>query len=165
MPSQIDPTELAELLNQQGAALTLYAARWTDSPEDCVQEAFIELARQPEVPELPTAWLYRVVKLRALNAARGQRRRRDREREAYRQRLEASSGQTIATEQFVIVELLAQLEDDHQQIVTLRLWGQLTFEEIGQAMQLSTATAQRKYTLAIKHLQAAWPQLTGEELS
>jgi RNA polymerase sigma-70 factor (ECF subfamily) len=62
-----------------GAALALYAAQWTGSPDDCVQEAFVELAQQRTVPGYVVGWLYRVVKNRALNVARGARRRRERE--------------------------------------------------------------------------------------
>ena len=79
---------LAELVDAHAAALELYAARWAAAPEDCVQEAFVELARQPEEPERVRAWLFRVVKNRALNALRGRRRRREREEAAARLRPE-----------------------------------------------------------------------------
>ena len=42
-----DPEFLGRLLTEQGGALALYAAQWTDAGEDCVQEALIELVRQP----------------------------------------------------------------------------------------------------------------------
>ncbi len=41
---------LAALLDEHGPALALYAAQWTDAPEDCVQEALVELARLPIAP-------------------------------------------------------------------------------------------------------------------
>ena len=42
-------------------------AQWTEAADDCVQEALIELARQPRVPENVVAWLYRVVRNRAVS--------------------------------------------------------------------------------------------------
>ncbi len=74
MTGPIDAEQLGRLLDEHGPALALYAAQWTDDPDDCVQEALVELARQRQSPDYVVAWLYRVVKHRALNAARGDRR-------------------------------------------------------------------------------------------
>src|SRR3954466_8614613 len=79
MDDPIDAELLGRLLDEHGPALALYAAQWTNAADDCVQEALVELARQPQRPEHVLAWLYRVVKNRALNEARGTRRRRERE--------------------------------------------------------------------------------------
>src|SRR2546423_10524135 len=87
MKAPIDAEMLGRLLDEHGPALALYAAQWTDSADDCVQEALVELARQRPSPEHVVAWLYRVVKHRALNAARGDRRRRERESRAMAERL------------------------------------------------------------------------------
>ena len=38
--------------------------------EDSVQEAFVELSRQRTLPRQPVAWLFRVVRNRAISAAR-----------------------------------------------------------------------------------------------
>src|SRR5260221_5767069 len=90
MTGPIDAEQLGRLLDEHGAALALYAAQWTDAADDCVQEALVELARQRQSPEHVVAWLYRVVKHRALNAARGDRRRRERESLAMAERLRAN---------------------------------------------------------------------------
>ena len=75
MAQPVDERQLAELLDRHAAALALYAAQWTSAADDCVQEALVELARQASGPDNPVAWLYRVVRNRALNAARSARRR------------------------------------------------------------------------------------------
>ncbi|MFV2068691.1 MAG: RNA polymerase sigma factor [Pirellulales bacterium] len=82
----MDAGRLAELVDAHAAALELFASRWTAAPEDCVQEAFVELARQTSEPENVGAWLFRVVRNRALNVARSDRRRREREQVAARLR-------------------------------------------------------------------------------
>src|SRR5215210_7588596 len=87
MTGPIDAEQLGRLLDEHGSALALYAAQWTDAADDCVQEALVELARQRQSPEHVVAWLYRVVKNRALNAARGDQRRRERESRAMAERL------------------------------------------------------------------------------
>src|SRR3954465_12361900 len=86
MTGPIDAEQLGRLLDEHGPALALSAAQWTDAADDCVQEALVELARQRESPDHVVAWLYRVVKHRALNAARGDRRRRERESRALAER-------------------------------------------------------------------------------
>ena len=90
MNGPIDAELLGRLLDEHGSALALYASQWTDAADDCVQEALVELARQREAPEHVVAWLYRVVKHRALNAARGARRRREREARVMADRFAAS---------------------------------------------------------------------------
>ena len=75
MPPPSDAAFIAEMLNRHGAALELYAAQWTNAAGDCVQEALVELAGLAVKPENPKAWLYRVVRNRALNTARSARRR------------------------------------------------------------------------------------------
>src|SRR3954467_136039 len=95
MNGPIDAEQLGRLLDEHGSALALYAAQWTDAPDDCVQEALVELARVRQSPEHVIAWLYRVVKHRALNAARGDRRRRDRESRAMADRF-SETEQTVA---------------------------------------------------------------------
>ena len=59
---------LAQLLDQHAAALELYARQWCDSPEDVVQEAFLKLAGQRDLPANPAAWLFRVVRNGAIDA-------------------------------------------------------------------------------------------------
>jgi RNA polymerase sigma-70 factor (ECF subfamily) len=52
----VDAELLGRMLDEHGPALALYAAQWTEAAEDCVQEALVELARQPAVPERVVAW-------------------------------------------------------------------------------------------------------------
>ncbi len=154
MKVPIDAELLGRLLEERGPALALYAAQWTDAADDCVQEALVELARQPELPERVVAWLYRVVKNRALNAARGARRRRERETQAMTDRLIDSRQRTAFDRDAAIeaVEALGQLETDERELVVMRIWGGLTFDEIGEALAISTATAHRHYMRALTKL-------------
>ncbi len=77
--SRLSPERLSQLLRERGAALVLYARQWCRCPEDVVQEAFLELIEQPTEPANVVAWLYRVVRHRALNASRSATRRTRRE--------------------------------------------------------------------------------------
>jgi RNA polymerase sigma-70 factor (ECF subfamily) len=54
MPSD----NLQELFASLSNALVLYARQWCRTPEDAVQEAFIDLANCASEPTYPKAWLY-----------------------------------------------------------------------------------------------------------
>jgi RNA polymerase sigma factor (sigma-70 family) len=154
MNGPIDAEQLGRLLDEHGPALALYAAQWTDAADDCVQEALVELAKQRQSPEHVVAWLYRVVKHRALNAARGARRRRERESRAISEWFpEAEKPAAFDGEETIAAtEALVQLEPDERELVVMRIWGNLTYEEIGAALNISTATAYRQYERALAKL-------------
>src|SRR5262249_42093291 len=80
----MSPTHVARLIDAHAAALVLYARQWCDAPEDVVQEAFLKLVCQGKPPQDDVAWLYRVVRNGALDAARSERRRQRRESAAAR---------------------------------------------------------------------------------
>jgi len=82
--------QLGRLLDEHGPALRCYAAQWTDERTIACRRRSSELAKQRQSPEHVVAWLYRVVKHRALNAARGDRRRRERESRQWRSGFRAS---------------------------------------------------------------------------
>src|SRR4051795_6626409 len=73
------PAALARLVDAHAAPLVLYARQWCAAPEDVVQEALLKLVRQGRPPEDAVAWLYRVVRHGALDAAKMARRRQRRE--------------------------------------------------------------------------------------
>jgi RNA polymerase sigma-70 factor (ECF subfamily) len=145
---------IGRLLDEHGPALALYAAQWTDAADDCVQEALVELARQPAVPDCVVAWLYRVVKNRALNAARGARRRRERESRVAHERfvLSQSAGAFDRGDALAVVEALDRLAMNEREVVVMRIWGGLTFEEIAAALEVSSSTAHRMYQQALSQM-------------
>jgi RNA polymerase sigma-70 factor (ECF subfamily) len=149
-----DADLIARLLDQHGGALALYAAQWTDAADDCVQEALVELARQPTSPENVVGWLYRVVKHRALNAARGRSRRREREIESWRRRLIHEG--PAAADRADLLEAVERLPADQRELIVLRVWGGLSFAEIAEATDVATSTAYRKYQEAIESLRQQW---------
>jgi len=119
-----------------------------------VQEAFIELAQQPREPDNIAAWLYRVVRNRALNDVRTQRRRARREHEVAvrlskrlspRRASDWLSGTDVAA-------ALNELPDLHREIVVLRVWSNLNYQEIAEVLDCSVSTAHRRYTAAIEQL-------------
>jgi RNA polymerase sigma-70 factor (ECF subfamily) len=151
----IDADLLGRLLDEHAPALALYAAQWTDAADDCVQEALVELASQPEVPTNLRAWLYQVVKRRALNAARGARRRRERETRVAIQRLSAAATTAAGRDEaLAVVDAVNKLDADERELVIMRIWGGLSYEEIASALTSSTSNIHRRYQRTLEKLRS-----------
>ncbi|MDG3005049.1 RNA polymerase sigma factor [Paludisphaera mucosa] len=151
----VGPDDLGRLFDAHAAALILYARQWREGPEaeDLVQDAFVALARRPTLPDQPAAWLHRVVRNAALSARRGSRRRKARE---------ASVGRPEGDAWFAAVDdrldareaaaHLAGLDPEAREVVTARIWGGLTFEQVAELQGCSTAAAHRRYKLGLARL-------------
>ena len=150
---RIDTEKLQQLIDAHGAALALYARQWCNAPEDALQEALIELLRQDPVPDHPVAWLFKAVRRRAMNLARGERRRAEHHRRAGRQReawfVDEGDEQLDRGE---LARMLDQLPGLEREIVVVRIWGELPFERIAELVDLSSSTVHRRYRRALSLL-------------
>lgn len=145
------PRHLAELIDRHGPALVLYARQWCAGPEDVVQDAFLKLVELRRPPDDPAAWLFTAVRNRALDAAKGDRRR---------QRREAAAGAVrwfvepdidgLDAEQAVVA--LERLPAEIRETIVARLWGGLTFEQIAAVSGCSASSAFRRYEAGIAAL-------------
>ena len=143
---------IASLLDEHAAALELFAAQWTDTPEDCVQEAILELTRQPTAPDNAIAWLFHVVRLRAISAHRSASRRRRHEGLAARLIRISTDHREAPFDAEELAIALDRLDDETREVVVARVWGGLGFAEIAGMMGLSTATAFRRFEAGLKML-------------
>jgi RNA polymerase sigma factor (sigma-70 family) len=140
------PEVVIRLWDEHGAALVLYAQQWCDVPEDVVQEAFLLLVRQVAAPDNPVGWIYRVVRNRAINAARSQGRRGRRESavaaggEPWFERTEGDRLDAAAA-----TEALRHLPIEQREAIVARLWGGLSLEEISLLSGGSVSSVYRNY--------------------
>lgn len=148
---RMDATQLGRLIDAHAGALVLYARQWTAAPEDVVQEAFLSLMALPQVPEPVTPWLFKVVRNRAIGAARADRRRQRREGAVARAPwFVADPGGALAADE--LRTALAALPLDEREAIVAHLWGGLTFEQIGQLASCSTSMAYRRYVAGVSCL-------------
>jgi RNA polymerase sigma-70 factor (ECF subfamily) len=149
----MDERGLGQLVDRHAAALILYARQWCAAPEDVVQEAFLKLVTQSRPPAAPVPWLYRVVRTRAISAARSAQRRRQHEAEAAR-RVEAwfVPETEHALDAAALAEALTALPAEPREVITLHLWGGLTFAEISDVLGCSPSSAHRSYQAALAQL-------------
>lgn len=145
------PRHLAELIDRHGPALVLYARQWCAAPEDVVQDAFLKLIAQRRPPDDPAAWLFRVVRNAALDAAKADRRRQRREAvvRADRWFVEPDIDGLDADK---AMEALERLPAELRETIVARLWGGLTFDQIADVSCCSASSAFRRYEAGIAAL-------------
>jgi RNA polymerase sigma-70 factor (ECF subfamily) len=154
----ICPIQIAELFDRHAGALELYASTWTRNAADCVQEAFIAIAKEPDAPESPAAWLYKVVRHIALNSLRSTTRRRRYESSPNVHPSTNPSDPALTLEQLDRDEFLKtqlqQLPQRDRELIVARIWGELTWQEIGELTESSKSTAERKYNAALQQFKS-----------
>jgi len=147
---KIGADQLRALVDAHGAALTLYARQWCHAPDDAVQEALIELLREDPPPDQPLAWLFTTVRRRAMNLARGERRRMERHRRAREDSVSwfcEDRDQAIDSQE--LTAMIRRLPALEYEIVVARIWGELSFEQIAALVGISTSAVHRRYHKAL----------------
>ena len=142
--------EVGRLYGQHGPALVLYARSFLwdmGVAEDVVHGVFLKLLRgQVAMPDAPVAYLYRAVRNTALNA------RRDESRKAsFNERdccFESASGNREAA--LALESALRDLPCEQREVLIMRVWSQMTLEEVATAtgVPLDTAASRYRYGLA-----------------
>ncbi len=149
----MDVTQLAQIVDEHAAALMLYARQFCAAPEDVVQDALLKLMSQAPAPNPVVPWLFRVVRNGALSAARSEQRRRRHEARAAR---EAPAWfvphPDAALDAAAVAAALQSLPAETREVVTLHLWGGLSFAEIATVVDSSASSAHRRYAEALRHL-------------
>src|SRR5579884_2481125 len=149
----VQPQLLERLAKEHAAALVLYARQWCAAPEDVVQEAFLKLVVQKAPPDNPVPWLYRVVRNAALMANRANRRRRHYEAAAAaRAPVWFVNTDLAGLDAEATTAALRSLPPEQGEVIVARIWGGLTFEQIGVVAGCSAATAYRAYVAGLSAL-------------
>lgn len=152
MANWVSAAWIASVLDEYSAALELFASQWTDAPEDSVQDAILELTRQSTPPRNLAAWLFHVVRKRAISANRSVTRRRRHESLAARLIRVSSETPENRIDADDLALALSQLDDETREVIVARTWGGLSFAEIGTMLSISAATAFRRYEAGLKSL-------------
>lgn len=148
----MSPLEFAFLVDKYGPALILYARQWAPAPEDVVQEAFLKLLRLRVDPREVVPWLYRVVRNAAMDAGKANRRRQHREQAVARPESWFLETAVHGFDASAAIDALKHLPGEQREIIVARLWGGLSFEQMGETVGCSATTAFRRYSAGIETL-------------
>jgi RNA polymerase sigma-70 factor (ECF subfamily) len=151
----LNPEAVGEWFEAEAGSMVLYARQWLDHAhaEDVVQEAFIRLLQHEVDEEHVKGWLYRTVRNLVLNRFRGSERRRRHEAAACSETngwFTAHPG--IGIDARLAESVLRTLPPDEREIVTLRVWGGLTLEQIASVLDMSAASVFRKHRDALEKM-------------
>jgi len=142
-------------LRRCGPRFHLYARQQTRceaDAEDVLQDALVESWRRVDgMP--PDALVFATIRRRAIDLARSSDRRSAREAEAGGPDAEWFSPDVEEREtQRVLGEAVKSLTPIYREVVTLKVWGGLTFQEIAETTGVPLNTAASRYRYAIEAL-------------
>ena len=151
------PEAWPQWLEEHAGRLLLFARQQCRLPadaEDMLQEALVEAwsrGRQPGPP--PLALVYRTIRRRAIDRARSADRR------SRREELAAAAEPDWFTVDFhdgetgrELQQVLARLPAGQREVLTMKIWGELTFQEIADALDIPLNTAASRYRYALETL-------------
>jgi RNA polymerase sigma-70 factor, ECF subfamily len=151
-----------------GRKLLLFARQWATSAagaEDIVQEAFVRFWRSPYRNDADAhVQLFAMVRRAGIDLARRAQRREARER------LAAGPEEPViwfepATmddgREAEIQNALAQLPPEQREVVVLKIWGELTFEQVARSLDIPPNTAASRYRYALEALRRTLARATS----
>jgi len=147
--------DLAQWFEAHSRPLALYARQWLDdhATADVVQEAFLKLLSQKRQPNDVRAWLFRTVRNAALNELRRRRTRIQHAQaiavnrpEWFQQHLDDALDAQAAK------EALKQLPPEQSELIVMRIWGHLTYEQMAEVAGEPLSTVHGRYVAAIESL-------------
>jgi len=148
-----------QLYDDHATTLVLYARQWLRSQSDAddwCQDAFVRLIKsQRQFGERPVPILYQAVKWAALDRVRRRDRLERREEAAstldpVEVLFESSLERQERREQ--LEAALRTLPEEQREVLTLHVWGNLGFREVGLTLGISQNTATSRYRYALKNL-------------
>ncbi len=141
-----------------GPRLLLCARQWTRTladAEDVVQEAFVRYWRhQRHLPGDPQALLITSIRRAAIDHARRESRRSAREDKAdggleERESVFIAQPSEEAERRREIEAALQKLSDLQREVLVLKIWNELTFEQIAAILDIPANTAASRYRYAL----------------
>lgn len=143
---------------RHGAAFLLFARQQTRSEteaQDVLQDVLLRLWQQGPAQPPDAPLVFHRIRLRAIDAARSQARRARRE--------EAAAGEPGRAPWFEpafgaddsaleLEGLVRELPAEQRDVLTLKIWGELTFEQVGETLGISPNTAASRYRYALDAL-------------
>jgi RNA polymerase sigma-70 factor (ECF subfamily) len=143
---------------QHAPAFLLYARQQAHSEEDAedlVQEAILESWGRHSNSSLPSRPLvYATIRRRAIDWARSRERRARREQAAQTEAPGYWFDDRVEQQERVhlIEGIMRNLPTIYREVVVLKVWGELTFEDIAKTLEIPANTAASRYRYGLAEL-------------
>jgi RNA polymerase sigma-70 factor (ECF subfamily) len=161
-----DEVTWRQLIETDGAALVLLArqhARSLDEAEDAMQEGLLRAWQRRSTVNDLRAYAFACVRSAALDQGKSQRRRQRREdriREEATDRVWFSVSPEQQESRSRMEMALRELPGEQREVVIMKVWGGLSFAQIGEALDVPLNTAASRYRYALERLREL---LSGED--
>ena len=150
MDSRIDRDQIRKLYERHSRGLFAYACSFVSSfasAEDALLQVFERLLRGDlEIEGEPAPYLYRAVRNVALNHIRN----RSREVNLEDTWLDSPSG--MEQTGFELQSSLQDLPEEQREVILLHVWGEMSFEEVADALEIPANTAASRYRYGLSKL-------------
>jgi RNA polymerase sigma-70 factor (ECF subfamily) len=158
----LDHQQVKTLYEQHGRVLLAYAVSLVPdraASEDVLHQVFVKLLQgNVFINGSPARYLYRAIRNAAFNYRRDHS--REVELEADCRWLESPPG--LEAVGLALESALQELPDEQREIIVLRVWGQMTFEEAAAALEISPNTAASRYRYGLAKLRERLQPLPKE---
>lgn len=154
---KMEQAQWREWLNLNGRRLLLCARQWTSSlaeAEDVLQDAFVRYWKnQRHLPGNPNALIITSVRRAAIDHGRSRTRRINRETQAYELEDKVAFFEPGEGEETQDLEKAVRaLPAEQREVVIMKIWGMLTFDEIAKQLGISQNTVASRYRYALATL-------------
>lgn len=153
MQPRSNSAEVESIYQQHGSSLLLFAlaiAGDRGRAQDAVHQVFLKILEAGTLRQIADvkAYLFASVRNAVLNAARVQQRN---------VALDEESAWFVPPQRDYAAELnlrraLRSLPEDQREVVALHMWGELTFLQIAEILEISSNTAASRYRYALAKL-------------
>ena len=153
-----EPADWNNWVATHAPALLLFARQQTRSEadaQDVVQEAIVgSWARQSTGRPPPLSLVYCTIRRRAIDLARSEQRRAKREAGLEPGTAPAWFDSTLEDRERgrLLQEIMSGLPEIYREVITLKIWGGLTFAEIASALEIPANTAASRYRYGLQEL-------------
>ena len=150
--------EWQQWLDKYAPKFLLFARQQTrcePDAQDLVQEALVEATQRLDVDRPPPlALVFATIRRRAIDLARREARRSGRELVSSTQATEPwfDTGVEERERAKLIQEAMSKLPEIYREAITLKIWGGLTFAEIGVTVGVPANTAASRYRYGVEEL-------------
>lgn len=148
-----DKNDWNDWLAKEAARFLIFAKQQTrcrQDAEDVLQEALVETwQRAGGRPE--NALVFATIRRRAIDLARRNQRRSQREQHHDSEPFFIHPGHDRDTTA-LLEQAVSRLPAAQREVVTLKIWGELTFVEIAATLEIPQGTAASRYRLALEAL-------------
>ena len=164
MVEQPNQDEWRRWIADHAPKLLLFArqmARSEADAQDLVQEALAECWQRNSTGTPPLPWLFATIRRRAIDLARREDRRVNREQTVALTDTQPWFDTGVEQREFsrMLQTALAELPPEQREVITLKIWGELTFAEIGHALGIPANTAASRYRYGLTELRKLTKQV------